>query len=131
MSISMDLEADYRLEKEVILSVLSQLKVTNIFEKENGFTGNFPDSNMYFYFSEEFSDPALRAENWVEKITWDVKMRMVFYYVIAAYDLCSEQLHQFLKLLSQSCSANYILSFQYEKVVAIRNERGLKFLHDF
>lgn len=131
MSISMDLEADYRLEKEVIVRVLSQLKVTNILEKGNGFTGNFPESNMYFYFSEELSDPTLRAENWAEKIAWDVRMRMVFYYAISSYDLCSEQLHQFLKLLSQSCSANYILSFQYEKVVAIRDESGLQFLHDF
>lgn len=131
MSISMDLEADYRLEKEIIVRVLSQLKVTNILEKGNGFTGNFPESNMYFYFSEELSDPTLRAENWIEKVAWDVRMRMVFYYVIASYDLCREQLHQFLKLLSQSCSANYILSFQYEKVVAIRDERGLQFLHDF
>ncbi|WP_148289066.1 MULTISPECIES: hypothetical protein [Herbaspirillum] len=127
----MDLEADFRLEKDVVLRALRQLKVTNIVEKGNGFSGNFPESNMFFYFSEEFSDPTLRAEDWSEKITWDVKMRMVFYYVISTYDLCSEQLHQFLELLSQLCSANYILSFQYEKVVAIRDEDGLHILHNF
>ena len=127
----MDLEADGRLEKEVILTALGQMEVTNIVATGNGFSGNFPESNMYFYFSEERSDTVLRAEDWHEPAQWEVKMRMVFYYVISSLDRCSEQLHQFISLLSQFCSAKFVLSFQYEKVVAVRDEYGLRLLHEF
>jgi hypothetical protein len=127
----MDLEADGLLNKEVILRVLDQLEVTNIVETENGFSGNFPESNMYFYCSDECTDSILRAEDRGGPVQWEVKMRMVFYYVIASLNLCSEQLHQFLSLLSQSGSAKFVLSFQYEKVLAIRDDYGLRFLHDF
>jgi hypothetical protein len=128
MSLMMMLELDDQASQSVIRNALAQCGVVDLIGRENGFEGNFPSSNMYFFF-ESVQDGRLCAEG--IEVEWLVGGKIVFVYVISAFDECSRQLHEFLQCLSKMSSARWVLSFQYESVCAVRDDGGLQWLKNF
>ena len=83
---------------------------------------------MYFFF-EPVKNGSLQAEE--AHVDWSVEGKMVFVYVISAFDECSKQLHEFLQNLSDMVPSEWVLSFQYESVCATRDGSGLHWLKTF
>ncbi|WP_158244524.1 hypothetical protein [Paraburkholderia rhynchosiae] len=51
MSFMLILEADPRLSEADVRATLSSCGVDELVERDNGFEGNFPSSNMFFLFA--------------------------------------------------------------------------------
>jgi hypothetical protein len=128
MSVMMMLEMDCRSSEEAIREALVDCGVSTFVPRGEGFDGNFPSSNMFFLF-EPIDDGRVKAEDC--GVEWRVGGEMTFVYVISKFDECSKQLHNFLQHLSSATSSNWILSFQYESVCAIRDDVGVHFIKDF
>ncbi|MFC5476371.1 hypothetical protein [Paraherbaspirillum soli] len=133
MSLTFNLEADQQLTREVVIAVLKASGVNCIVEEEWGLSCNFPRSNMLFAFrnnNNSFPTEVL-AEGISSPALWKVGARLSFTYVVANYDDCGADLHLFLNNLMELNSAYFILSFQYEGVYAIRDEKGFKIFEKF
>ena len=128
MSLMMMLELDQYASKRVIRDVLSRSDVDVCLETNERIDGNFPHSNMFFSF-ESVKNGRLKAEDY--SVDWSVGGEVVFAYVISRFDECSQQLHDFLRTLSDATPSKWVLSFQYESVCAVRDEAGLQWLKTF
>lgn len=131
MSIMMMMEADSRLSESEVLDALSSCGVSEVVNRHNGFSGNFPSSNMFFTYEHSTDDQReIRAEGMGDS-GWLVGCRLVFVYVVPHLVECGSQLSHFLQLISDVSKANWVLSFQYESIYAVRDENGFRKLVEF
>jgi hypothetical protein len=131
MSLAMTLELDAQINRDSVKSLLMTSNVMQVTETRERLTGNFPVSNMFFIFRDDNDQPSNVLTEGVQGITWPVGARMTFEFVTANYDKCSAQLRQFLEDLTELSPAYFVLSFQYERAYAIRDERGMRLLQKF
>lgn len=130
MSVMMVLEFDHQISTMEIRDILARCDVSALAECVEGFTGNFPSSNMFFSCEHYDSKGGyVRAED--ENVDWDVGGRMIFVYMMSAFEACSMQLHNFLLAMSNATTSSWVLSFQYESICAIRDYAGIHWLKDF
>jgi hypothetical protein len=71
------------------------------------------------------------AEGAGEEIRWVINTRIKFRYTNANFDQCSAALKAFVEKLANRTDANFLLSFQFEKVYVIRDHTGLHLLGDY
>ncbi len=71
------------------------------------------------------------AEGLETEATWQVGVRLVFAYSIAAYDAGNQDVKIFLEALCHHTHAFFVLSFQSEEVYAVRDENGLRYCSVF
>jgi hypothetical protein len=126
----MVLEAESGLRRMEILAALASCNVSEVVEDKKSLTGNFPRSNMYFVL-DEFGESSSIAAEGASDLTWSVASTMTFYYVTANFDECSLELHKFLRALTESSKACFVLSFQYERLYALRDQKGLHIFEKF
>jgi len=127
MPIEITLEADARLNRECVKEVLVACGVSNFLEIKESLTADFPDSNMSLFLRDNLKNSNLLTEE-MEWVDWFVGMRLTFRYSIINYDNCNIDLRQFLDKLTEFSDAYFVVAFQYEKVLAMRDGHGLKIL---
>lgn len=132
MSITLNLEADERLSREVAKAVLLGCGLDWISEDESGLKGNFSESNMYFSLrdnAESFPCEVL-AEDVPYPLKWKVGSRLSLNVVLEHYTKCCNQVVGLLFALEKNTPANFVLSFQYEEVYAVRDAGGVTIYKD-
>ena len=129
MSLSFDLEADENLTRAEVIKALKACNVTTLIEDDGEIRGNFPRSEMFFFLRRRIDEHDLLAEGLPSSITWKVGIRMSFDFVTDKYDECKAELITFLGHLAALTASHFVLSFQYEVIHAIRDEKGLKILN--
>jgi hypothetical protein len=130
----MCIEAEDVLRFEALVLAFNKTGVHDFEEEEYGFSGLFPISGMAFYvFQKEKCTviPQLLAEGADKKFAWPVGTRIKFRYVNENFDECTSQLKAFISNLANVSNANFLLSFQYDTIYAVRDKGGLHKIADF
>lgn len=139
MALEFILEADFALQRNCLIDTLSHCGASDFLEVEYGFNGEFLESGMNFYVYERakpfwnrvgFMDCVV-AENPPHPIEWNVGIKVVFRFFNLNYDLCNRDMKCLVNNLANNSSARFVVSFQYENIYVIRDEKGLNFLVDF
>lgn len=128
MTLIFNMEADSRLSRDEMKGALSACRVSIVAETDDGFRGNFLGSNMFFLFREgkELFPREVLAEDVPFPLNWTVGCRLTLEAVTQNYDECCDEIYRLLRALENSTRANFVLSFQYEDVYAVRTEEGLR-----
>jgi len=64
-------------------------------------------------------------------VKWTVGMTMTFHFRAANMTSSLADIHPFIELFAKQHRHRFVLSFQYERIYAVRSERGLKRLWPF
>jgi hypothetical protein len=134
MGIEMFVEIDDHLATEELLQVFTDLGVEIFQSEDHGFSGRFPYSEMFFHVFQEGKSTLgheVITEECAGKILWTISTRIKFRYVNANFDQCGADIKKFVTGLANGSAANFVLAFQFEKIYAIRDHAGLRFLRDF
>ena len=127
MSTEMTLESDARLTRETVLEVLNSLGLSDVTVKGGDVVGSFPASGTWFFFREVKGDQAPTTTG-MEDAGWRVGGRMVFRFYLPKYEQCKKDLGAFVVRVSEMSKAWFLVAFQYEVIVAIRDDDGLRWL---
>ncbi|MGK5060285.1 hypothetical protein ACQ4WY_25445 [Janthinobacterium sp. LB2P49] len=139
MALEFILEADSALRRSELINALSHCGASDFLEVEYGFNGEFLDSGMNFYAYERskpywdrvgFRDCVV-AENLPCPIGWSVGIKVIFRFSNLNYEMCNRDMTCLVKYLAGNSSARFVVSFQYENIYVIRDDKDLKFLIDF
>ena len=133
MSISLDMEIESNIDIDDILLILYEMNFEFIINNKDEIRGNFPKSNIFAVFKRVSSINEMKpktegadfAKNWL------IGVRANFYYVMSKYDESSADMHDFLRKLNNKSDAYFIFSFEREKIYAIKDNNGMRFLKDF
>lgn len=128
MALIFNIEADGRLSRDEMKNAISACDVSIVAETDSDLRGNFRGSNMFFLFrdgKESFPREVL-AESVPFPLSWAVGCELTLEAVTKNYDKCCDEIFCLLLALENSTRANFVLSFQYEDVYAIRSEEGLR-----
>jgi len=131
MSLDLMFEADAGLSQEQFSRILAKLGVNTELDESNRVCGSFPLSNMYVVSDYHVKRDVVIAEGVPFPMTWKVGMRAVFNFCMAEYDQCNSDMYQFLLEVVNESEANFVLSFQFENVYAIRDSDGLQLLSNW
>jgi hypothetical protein len=124
MSLDLTLEVDSRLSRESAKSALAQCSA-ELVEAQASMSGVF-SSGMTFLWRDASSDPVPMTES-DEPLDWHIGSRMSFRVVASKYDECMGEVKRLLDLLARTSPAHFVLAFQYERVLALRDEKGLTY----
>ena len=128
MSIEMTLEIDGQLTSERALELLQ----ANGFVEYDLLPGSFcsfhEESGLNAYF---LADPELRTVLAAGLVPpkWTRKSVVTFRYS-ENYDASAFETMKFARTLASQSSAHFVLSFQYENVYAVRDEKGYREISD-
>lgn len=133
MSISLDLEIESKIDMHDILFVLREMKFEYILRGKNEIRGNFPISNIFavFHRISNTNEMKPRTEGANFARDWGIGVRANFYYVMSRYAECSADMHDFLLKLNDRSDACFIFSFEREKIYAVKDNQGIRFLNEF
>lgn len=133
MSFSLDLEIDFRTDRNHVLGILRDMHFVTHDEGVESVSGNLPASNMYvvarWVTDESQMSPRTEGSDFAKN--WKIGVRVSFYYVIDNHARCSFEVNDFLSRLKEKSDAFFILSFQMEKIYAIRDESGFRVIEKF
>ncbi|EJL81753.1 hypothetical protein PMI16_04608 [Herbaspirillum sp. CF444] len=94
--------------------------------KEVKFRGDFAKSHSLFYVCKSENSHDIISEG-NHNCDFKVQYTIVFRVNNAYYDEFVKDIHNFLRTLAGLSSMQFVLSFQYEEVRAIRNKVGFEF----
>ncbi|HEY4318805.1 MAG TPA: hypothetical protein VGN04_14490 [Herbaspirillum sp.] len=103
--------------------------LTNFYEMEERFDGWFLKSRTSFCLHKQASLEHICAEG-MHGCDFKVRYIIVFRPPASGYDEFVEEIRVFLSTLTDLSSMQFVLSFQYEGVYAIRNAIGFSFHWD-
>jgi hypothetical protein len=127
VSIELTLEIELGLSIDALLNVVAKSGGVRSSDA-SGPLAVFPGSGLrLFVFPEPEPRPVL-TEDLVPKPEWRVGLTVVLAFVTANYDACGRDVVGLLRLLSHESDRRFVLSFQYERAYALRDERGLQFM---
>jgi len=127
MSFVLSLEIDTCLSKKEFIEAALACGAVSASDGEEEVSMIFPRSGLQVFLRTSFDLPHVLAEGLEKPVLWDVGMRASLAYVIDKYDDCNFDVRRLMERLEASSSSNFVLSFQYETVYAIRDEDGLHF----
>ncbi|MCC4598330.1 hypothetical protein NRY95_00960 [Xanthomonas campestris pv. phormiicola] len=122
----MNLEIEEKASGDCILLALDNVCAT--YTAENGeIFGNLGKSNAYFVFSTCISDDQVMAEGFSD--SWKAGVRAAFHCPNNRLAESWEEIKSYMFALMKECDCKFVLSFQYEKIYAIRNEGEINFIN--
>ncbi|ATI30027.1 MULTISPECIES: hypothetical protein [Ralstonia solanacearum species complex] len=133
MSIALNVEIDNRLAWSSLRDVLVGMELFISHEGQAEIRGGMPLSNMYVV-AEVVNDPSRMhpvTEGADFAKDWVIGTRVGFYYVMSQYDQCSLEMNQFISKLMEVSDAYFIVAFENEKILAVRDQDGLRVLDKF
>lgn len=133
MSISLDIEIESKVVIDDILAILREMKFEYILKNDNEISGNFPKSKIFAVFKRvsNINEMKPRTEGADFARDWEIGVRANFYYVMSKYDECSADMHEFLRKLNNKSDAYFIFSFERERIYAVKDNEGVRFLNEF
>jgi hypothetical protein len=141
MSISYDIEIAGKNCRDEIFATLVEAGVEFTVEKDiqkSDVIGFFSESGMRVFYSDDSmddwsqspaKDQALTMDDMVED--WSISARISLIYRNSVSELCDQEIRNFVSELNSRVPSNFVLSFQYDKVYAIKKDGHLKWLVDF
>ncbi|MFJ3058270.1 hypothetical protein [Herbaspirillum sp. NPDC087042] len=133
MSLDMSLEIEGEIpDWEALDNAIRSVGVINYeIDRDYVFQGAFKKSDGYFWLSKrsEAQRKTVIAEG-NHGCSFCVYNAIVFRINNFYYDDFVEDMNSFLKKLTSLSSMQFVLSFQYEDVYAVRNKRGFEFFWD-
>jgi hypothetical protein len=128
MSLSLNMEIDSQLQFEDLHTVFEKAGLINITSNDGELSAEFRNSKMAVDAERRDDLPEPLTEGIGSEERWKVGSRIAFYYQISNPELCNKEISHFLKELANFTSANFVLSFQYENIYALRDRHGLRFM---
>src|SRR5262249_6642641 len=89
------------------------------------FEAFFPISGMSVGFRWRPEDVDIFTEG-LSEATWKSRASMSFKYLLSEYEACETDLNAFVDRLAESTAANFALSYEYTKLLAVRDNNGLR-----
>ncbi|MDT7836056.1 hypothetical protein [Aquabacterium sp. OR-4] len=96
----------------------------------NGTLAVFAESGLDLFVHSQDGRHAVRAEGMPYPAAWTVGLRVSLGYLLDRYDLCNRDARQLLDALAKRTSKFFVLSFEYERVYALRDAHGLQYFDD-
>ncbi|NRR34296.1 hypothetical protein HSX11_29420 [Oxalobacteraceae bacterium] len=129
MGIEMTFEIDGQLSSKRVLEILKANGFVEYEQLDSGFCAFHAESRLdaYFYMKEE--PEAVLAEGLIPP-KWKCTFRMTFRFSKDNYQASEFETMKFSRALASQSPAYFALSFQYENVFAIRDERGYREISD-
>lgn len=130
MSIEMTFEIDGQLTSNLAQQILQINGFLEYDQLEDGFSVFHPTCGLNVYFLEKTEPCSVLAEGLITP-SWKCKSRMIFRYSDGDnYDACEFVTMSCSRTLAAQSSAFFVLSFQYESVYAIRDDKGYREIPD-
>jgi hypothetical protein len=125
MSIDVYIELDETISQEQLRSALTATGARLTSEASDGFTGEYPDSGMTFFHDVLPAARHLRAE--VDRASdLSIGSQLSLRPRVATFETAKQELRRLVELLAQSSGGSFVMSDQYDTVLAIRDPGGLK-----
>lgn len=139
MATELMLEIEDTLDKSIIVNSLVYAGASEFSEESTGFDCFFDETKISAYVYEKskpyWTESGTRDEVVAEDLdfvfSWKVGFRVIFRYPRNAHTESNAQINSVLRFLEKNSMVNFVLSFQYEKIIAVRNASGLNFLSSF
>lgn len=129
MGIEMMLEIDGQLTARRALEVLQANGFAEYEQLASGFCVFHVETGLNVYFQEKKEPVSVLAEGLIPP-TWMCKYRMTFRYSKVNHEASGDQTMKFVRSFASQSSAYFVLSFQYENVYAVRDEKGYREIAD-
>jgi hypothetical protein len=139
MSIELMLEIDDSINKNKLVDSLIFAGASDFSDDSSGFDCFFEKTKISVYVDEK-SNPSWKerrardefiTENVNFPATLKVGFRVIFRFPRNEHAESNGQIKNVLLFLEENTKANFVLSFQYEKVIAIRHNSSLQFIYAF
>ncbi|UKE61958.1 hypothetical protein [Xanthomonas graminis] len=117
------------IEKNIHISKITDALIAVCAEYQVGdgkITGNFKKSNAYFVFSLDDGEADIEAEGAVGG--WKVGARAAFHCPIGSLAESWGEIKEYMFALKKFCKNRFVISFQYEKIYAVREGDEIYFL---
>jgi hypothetical protein len=134
MSLEIHLEADERLTSIDARLILSDCGVTILGRGDSesqslDLEGLFPESDMPVWFAPDSEPEEVMAEVAVRP-SWKRSSEMVFQLMKSELELCNTQIMALAEALAKKNPAYFVLSYEYETVLAINDSDGYREISD-
>ncbi|WP_157835195.1 hypothetical protein [Xanthomonas sp. SHU 199] len=118
----MNLEIEEKASQDCVLRALNGIRAS--YDIDNGkIFGNFEESKTYFVFSTSVGGSDVMAEGF--NGSWKVGVSAVFHCSNDDLEHSWEEIKGYMASLMKECNCRFVLSFQYEKIYAVRDEGGI------
>jgi hypothetical protein len=131
MSLAMNVELSTDCHFSDVLGCLEPLAPTYIDNEDGRIRATISNALVFFLAYVENPPSEIVTEGLPQPKDWLVGMRVSFQYRSAGYDSAMRAVRSFVENMASRAQAEFILSFQYDSVYAIRDSSGLHFLVDF
>jgi len=129
MGIEMTLEIDEKLTSHRALELLRANGFEPFEQRGRDLSLYHADSGLAAYFAVEPEHGTVLAEGLVPP-KWKRKSRLIFRYSMVNFDASAFETMRFARSLASGSAAYFVLSFQYENVYAVRDEKGYREIPD-
>lgn len=129
MGIEMKFEVDEQLTSSQALELLKCNGFELLEQRDDGFNLVHPNSGLVAYFTMDTQLHAPLTEGLMPP-KWLCKSHMTFRYSRDNYEASKSETMKFARALASESSAYFVLSFQYENVYAVRDEKGYREISD-
>jgi hypothetical protein len=128
MGVQMMLEADRRLTMEEAANILQSCGYISIVpqKKFNGFVATSPQMPMPTHYRSRGGEVEVYTDDGKYKPAWRASCLISMKMVDTERDLCRKLLHDLVTKLSETSAAYFVLSAQYERILSLRDESGIK-----
>ncbi|MCD9120885.1 hypothetical protein [Cupriavidus sp. UGS-1] len=131
MSLAMNIELSTDCRFADVLGCLEPLDPTYIDNEDDRVHATISNGLVSILAYVENPPSEVVTEGLPQQKDWLVGMRVSFQYRSAGYESAMRAARSFVEHMAARTQAEFILSFQYDSVYAIRDSAGLHFLVDF
>jgi hypothetical protein len=129
MSLDITLEADDRLTRDQIKAALAASGASHPEDHQWGFKAVFPVSGMPFHYQDAgLGASSVILTTGMENAGWKFGSRSRLGYVHSRSKECDAQLAAFLEGLAERTEACFVVAYELETLIAIRDAQGLRFV---
>jgi hypothetical protein len=125
------MEIGKEASEQSILSAIREFGTFHPSGDKNTYEGNFNHSNMYFKVDISPQSKAVMAENVGELQNIEIGARIFFFVVPSQYEICINQIVEFMNVIARTTEAKFVLSQEYETVYAVKSNGGIDYKCSF
>lgn len=127
MTIMMNLEIEETASFDCVMRALNDVGAS--YNIEGGkIIGNLDKSRTYFVFSKCVSGSKVMAEGFND--SWKVGVSAAFHCSNDELAQSWDEIKGYMFFLMKACDCKFVLSFQYEKIYAVRDENEVNYINE-
>lgn len=127
MAFEITVEVDYRLNRDEIVGALQKSGATNIHQEGQYLLAFFSTAELSFWYIEKNPPRPIITEGARER-NWMIGAELTFRYTASKSHEGNIMLHKFLESLAGCTDAWFVAAIDFDKLVAIRDDKGLRFV---